>query len=399
MWDSAGACYRKKGTTAALQGDYDVVLPGGEKVLCHTVWDAFRAKVNEYPADRVTEITGVPAEDVRAAARFFAKSKPAAIHWGLPIDSTPGITPTAMAITDLWCLTGNLEKPGGNIVARHAFEAVAYALPGAEGAIKLASPEMDEKRIGADKYGPFKQFIWRAQTDTVLEQIMSEEPYPIKGLWMQTGNLIAGIGFEPKKWRDAFKKLDFIAAVDLFMTPTTQYADVVLPAASFLEKESIRSWWIPLQTINKAITVDGCRPDVEINFELARRFDPNLKWDSVHELFDDILKPSGMTFEELQEKGWAFPPEGHPSAPYHRHEKGLLRHDGKPGFQTSSGKVELYSVLREGWGLDPIPQYEEPPFTAVSRPDLAKEYPSDPFDREKVGVVLQRRTSPDPLAT
>ena len=375
VWDSAGARYRHDGTAAALWGDFQVVLRDGARVLCHTVWDAFRGEVNDYPVSRVAEITGVPEEDIRAAARFFAKSKPASIHWGLPIDSTPGITPTAMAITDLWCLTGNLEIPGGNIVARHAFEAVAYALPGAAGAIKLASPEMDEKRIGADKYGPFKQFIWRAQTDTVLEQILSDEPYPIKGLWMQTGNLIAGIGFEPKKWRAAFEKLDFIAAVDLFMTPTTQYADIVLPAATFLEKESIRSWWIPLQTINKAISVEGCKPDIEINFELARRFDPNLRWNTIHELFDDILDPSGMTFEELQQKGWAFPPDGHPSAPYHRHERGLLRHDGKPGFQTSSGKVELYSVLREGWGLEPIAHYEEPPFTPVSRPDLAEEYP------------------------
>ena len=98
------------------------------------------------------------------------------------------------------------------------------------------------------------------------------------------------------------------------MTPTTQYADVVLPAASFLEKESVRSWWIPLQTINKAISVEGCRPDVEINFELARRFDPNLKWETVHELFDDILKPSGMTFEELQRKAGRSPPRAIRSA-------------------------------------------------------------------------------------
>ena len=405
VWDSAGACYRRESTKAVLQGDYQVTLHDGNELACHTVWDAFCGLINDYPASRVAEITGVPEDDIRAAARFFAKSKPASIHWGLPIDSTPGITPTAMAITDLWCLTGNLDKPGGNIIARHAFEAVAYALPGAEGVIKLATPEMDEKRIGADKYGPFKQFIWRAQTDLVLEQILSGEPYPIKGLWMQTGNLIAGIGFEPKKWREAFKKLDFIAAVDLFMTPTTQYADVVLPAASFLEKESVRSWWIPLQTINKAITVDGCRPDVEINFELARRFDPNLKWDTVHELFDDILKPSGMTFEELQEKGWAFPPDGHPSAPYHRHERGLLRHDGNPGFQTSSGKVELYSVLREGWGLEPMAHYEEPPFTPVSRPDLAKQYPlilatgrrsAVFFNAEHRNIPWLRELDPDP---
>jgi anaerobic selenocysteine-containing dehydrogenase len=375
VWESHRAAYRSEKTRAALQGTVSILLADGKSIPCRTVWDSLREQINQHPLERVSAITWVPQKEIRAAARFFAESRPASIQWGLPIDSTPGITPTAQAITALWCLTGNLEVPGGNVIARNAFECVSYALPGAEGVIKLASREEDRKRISIDKYGPFRKFIWRAQTDTVLDQIFSEKPYPIKAIWMQTGNLIAGIGFEPKKWAEALKKLDFVVAVDLFKTPTTQYADIVLPAATFLEKDSVRSWWVPLQTINKAITVDGCKPDVEINFELARRFDPNLRWKSVEELFDSILENSGMSFKELREQVWALPPEGNPSAPYHRHEKGLLRKDGRPGFETTSGKVELYSILREEWGLDPLPHYEEPPFTPVSRPDLAREYP------------------------
>lgn len=407
VWESGKAAYRSGNPKPSLSGKHLLELADGTKVECSTAWDALCAEVEQYPLDRVAEITWVPKKEIQAAARFFAQSKPAAIHWGLPIDSTPGITPTAQAITALWCITGNLEVPGGNVIARNAFECVSYALPGAEGIIKLSSKEADQKRISVDKYGPFQKFIWRAQTDTVLDQIFSGKPYPIKALWMQTGNIIAGIGFEPKKWREAFKKLDFIAAVDLFMTPTTQYADVVLPAATFLEKDGVRSWWVPLQTINKAISVDGCKPDVEINFELAKRFDPNLQWKSVEELFDSILKNSGMSFKELQEKNWAIPPEGSSSAPYHRHEKGLLRKDGQPGFATTSGKVELYSILREEWGLEPLPHYEEPPFTPVSRPDLAKEYPLILstgrrsfafFNAEHRNIPWLREIDPDPIA-
>ena len=192
---------------------------------------------------------------------------------------------------------------------------------------------------------------------------------------MQTCNPLAGIGLDPKLWQKALEKLDFIVGVDLFMTPSLRYADIILPASTFLEKDGVRSWWVPLQTINKAVTVGECRPDVEINFELAQRFDPDFKWEHVHDLFDEILKPSGMSFEELAEKGWALPPENHPSRPYYRHRKGLLRADGKPGFTTPSGKFELYSTLREEWDLKPIPYYREPPFTPVSRPDLFKQYP------------------------
>jgi predicted molibdopterin-dependent oxidoreductase YjgC len=109
---------------------------------------------------------------------------------------------------------------------------------------------------------------------------------------------------------------------------------------------------VPLAAINKVLEVDDCKPDIEINFELAKRFNPNFRWKTIHELFDEIIKPSGMTFKELQQKGWALPPEGTPSSPYFRYQNGLLRPDRLPGFKTPSGKVELYSILRENWDLD-----------------------------------------------
>ncbi len=406
VWDSGEVAFRSADVKPALEGAYEIGLSDGSKVPVKTVWTVFCEEVNNYPVERVSEITWVPQKAIIDTARFYATSKPASIHWGVPIDMTPAITPTAHAIANLWCITGNLDVPGGNVISRYAFDAVAYALPGAKGIIKLASKEADKKRIGADRYGPLNKFIWRAQTDLVLDQIFTGDPYPIKGMWIQTCNPVAGIGLDPKRWVEALKKLDFVAAVDLFMTPTTQLADVVLPAASFLEKDSIRTWWIPLQSINKAISVGECRSDIEINFELAKRFDPNFRWNTIHELFDEIIKPSGMTFKELQKKGWAFPPQGHPSAPYHRFEKGLLRPDGKPGFQTPSGKIELYSSLREAWGLEPIAHYEEPPFTPVSRPELMKKYPlilstgrRSPayFHAEHRNIPWLRVIDPDPM--
>ncbi|MFH1123314.1 MAG: molybdopterin-dependent oxidoreductase [Pseudomonadota bacterium] len=406
VWDGARVAYKTEGADPAITGPFELSLADGSRLACRTVWDAFRAEVDQYPLDKVEEITGVPAKDIAKAARFYARSKPASIHWGVPIDMTPGITPLCHAIASLWALTGNLDVPGGNVITRFAFDAVAYALPGTEGVIRLKTKEQDKCRIGVDRYGPYRTFHWRAQPDLALDQIFSEKPYPIKGMWIQTAGILNGIGLDPKRWREALKKLDFIVAVDLFMTPTTQYADIVLPAATFLEKDGVRSWWVPLQTINKVLKVEDCRPDVEINFELAKRFDPDFKYETIHELFDAILEPSGMTFRELQEKGWAFPPEGHPSAPYHRYQKGLLRPDKKPGFKTPTGRFELYSTLREDWGLDPLPHHEEPPFTPVSRPDLAEKYPlilstgrRSPafFHSEHRMIPWLRQLDPDPV--
>ena len=406
VWESDKAQYREPDANPALDGDHHVLLADGNSVKARTAWALFRAKVDEYPINKVSEITWVPQKDIIDAARLYAKSKPAAIHWGVPIDMTPGITPTVQAISALWCLTGNLDTPGGNVISRYAFDAVAYALPGAKGAIKLESKDADKTRIGVDRYGPLSKFIWRAQPDLTIDQIFTEKPYPIKGMWLQACNPVAGIGLDPKRWVEALKKLDFVVAVDLFHTPTTQLADVVLPASTFLEKDGVRSWWVPLQSINKAMTVPECKPDIEINFELARRFNPNLKWKTIHELFDEILEKSGMTFAELQQQGWAFPPEGHSSHPYHRFESGKLRPDGKPGFQTPSGLIELFSSLREGWSLDPLPHYEEPPFTPVTLPDKLKEYPlilstgrRSPvyFHSEHRNIPWLRSVDPDPL--
>jgi anaerobic selenocysteine-containing dehydrogenase len=405
VWISKEVKYNTADVRPALEGEFQIRLADGKEITATTVWSEFVRNAAEYPVDKVAQITWLKEEDIIEAARLYARSKPATIQWGLAIDSTPAVTPTATAIANLWCITGNLDTPGGNVIARYAFNAVAYALPGANGVIKLDSKAVDEKRIGY-QYGPFNQFVWRSQTDMTLDAIRTGKPYPVKGMWLQCCNLIGGTGYDTKKWIDALKRLDFIVTVDLFMTPTAQMSDVVLPAATFLEKDSIRSWWVPLQSINKVMTTDDCKSDVEINFELATRFDKNFRWKTIQELFDDILKPSGMTYKQLQEKGWVIPPDGDPSAPYHRFRRKLLRPDKKPGFNTSSGKVELYSTLREKWSLEPMPQYEEPPFTPVSRPDLAKDYPlilstgrRSPvyFLSEHRNIPWLREIDPDPV--
>lgn len=414
VWDEAAKATAVWNTTEmafadsvkpALSGRFKVTLADGKKVWCRTAWDALLKEVEKYPLDEVEKITWVKADDIRKAARLYANSKPASIQWGEAIDMSPNVTPTAHALLILWNITGNNDVPGGNVIARYAYDVVAYALPGAKGVIKLKDQELDEPRIGADRYGVFKNFYWRAQTDVTLEQIFTEKPYPIKSLWIQAANPLGALGMDLKQWREALKKVDFVVHTDLFMTATSQLADIVLPAATFLEKDSVRSWWVPLQTMKKIVTVDECKPDPEINFELAKRFDPDFQYKDLNEILDAIVEPSGMTFKQLQDQVYSYPPEGHPSHPYRRYEKGLLRKDKKQGFQTPSGKVELYSVHRENWGMEALPLHEEPPFSPIRRPDLFKEYPlllntgrRSPafFNSEHRQIPWLRALDPDP---
>lgn len=343
-------------------------------------FEELKERVKAYDPKKVSEITWVPQNLIRDAARLYASQKPAAIQWGVPIDMCPQGTSVAQAISQLWTITGNVDIPGGNVIARPAFGVTTYPYT-TEELVGLYGQELvdklNQKRIGCDTYPMVKQFRGWAQPDMAIDQINSGVPYPIKGAWIQTANILGGQAARAKFHYEALKKLEFVAVVDLFHNPTTMaLADIVLPAATFAEKDSFRSWWAPLGVMHKTIQVGECKSDWEINFELARRLSPRkLKWNNVKELFNERLEVANTTFDELVEQGSFKMPEDGPFKPYRRHERGLLRRDGKPGFETKSGKIELYSSVYESWGLDPLPYFDEPPQSPVRTPELFEKYP------------------------
>jgi anaerobic selenocysteine-containing dehydrogenase len=389
-WTTSRAAHHlqlRPGTDGALAlGILNVIISEGiyDKEFV-TKWvqgfDELKARVQQFPVEKVAAITEVPAADIIAAARLFANAKQAAIHWGVPIDMCPDGTAVAHAIICLWSITGNIDIPGGQVIARPSYGVSSYPYSSEE-LVQLYGADMvkrlSEKRIGADVYPMVKNFRGWAQPDMAIDQIDSGKPYPIKAAWIQTANIVGGQAARAGFHLQALQKLDFVVVVDLFHNPTTMaLADIILPAATFPEKDSIRAWWAPLAVIKKRVQVGECKSDWEINFELAKRFNPNgmKQWNTLEDLFNDRLKTSGMTVKQLlDEGGWKMPPEG-PSKPYRRHERGLLRPDKKPGFNTASGKVEVYSETYKSWGLDPLPFYTEPPQSSVSTPELFKKYP------------------------
>jgi len=374
-------------------------------------FDELKKRVQDYPPDKVAEITWIPKEDIINAARLFATSKPAAIQWGEPIDAAPQATVAAQAINHLWAITGNIDVPGGMVIGRPSHGVTTYPFSTRE-LLELYGEEvvkkLNEKRIGASRYPMIKGFRGWAQPDVAIEQMETGEPYPIKAAWIQTSNILGGQAADPRRHYNAMKKLDFVVCVDLFQNPTSMaLADIFLPAATFPEKESFRSWWSPLSVIVKAVEVGECKSDWEINLEMARRLSTTpLPYKTVKELIDARLKMGGTSYDELARKGsWEMPPEG-PSKPYLRWERGLLRKDGKPGFNTKTGKVELWSKWYEEWGLDPLPYYEEPSESPVSTPELWKEYPlilasgrRSPvyFHSEHRMIPWLREIEPDPV--
>jgi len=201
-----------------------------------------------------------------------------------------------------------------------------------------------------------------------FEMLYTGKPYKIRVL-TSVNDPVMGHQ-DSKKVIAALKNVDFFVDIDFFITPTARVADIVLPAATYLEREKV---WGGLfyhnffSVAEKAVEpIEECRDEVEVFIELAKRL--NLKtpipMGSVKEINDWILRPTGKTFDELRGKGAVF-------VPYEpkKYEKEGYR------FTTETGKIELYSKHYEKYGYDPLPYYEEPPQSPYSTPELFEQYP------------------------
>ena len=327
----------------------------------------------EYDLDKVQEITWIPKDKIVKAARMFAKAKPASIQWGLAIDTQVAGVSVANSICALVAITGNLDVPGGQHIIRPAFDVKRLAHVASDWGWEDMPEEMKQKRLGVLDYPLFKYGLAAtARGDSVLETIETGRPYPVQMYWMQSTNTIACCSGESSRVYKALKKVPFNVVVDPVLTPSAvAFADIVLPAAMNVERDSLRNWWTPLRSISKVTQYEECKTDEEIALELGKRLNPEKwPWNNVEEMIDWALKPANITFKELESKVEIWP-EVH----YKKYEKAMLRDDGEVGFATDTGMVNLYQDMFEEWGLDPLPFHQEPPYSPVSTPELMKEYP------------------------
>ena len=365
----------RPGTDAALaMGMLNVMIEEGiydkDFVDCWCYgFDELAERVSAFTPEKVESITWVPADKIRAAARAFAAADGAIVQWGVAVDMTKETLPAGQAISALFEITGNVDVPGGMI----APPSILYYAAG-WGRELIPEEIRQQKKIGNDVYPLFKAAMGPASTDETINTLETGKPYKLRAGWLQTTNPLACTGPDPKRTLAALDTLEFIVVVDLFMTPTAMaLADVLLPACTFPERDGIRvgDGVQRGESINKVTTIGECKSDMEINLEIGKRFNADAwPWDTVEDMFTFILKDTGMTFPELQENAPAYLP-----FTYKKHEKGLFRADGKPGFETGTGRIELWSTLCSMVGLDPLPYFEEPVPGPVSTPDAYETYP------------------------
>ena len=323
-------------------------------------WNAFVRRVNQYPLKKVEEITWVPKEKIQEAARLFATTKPAAIQWGVAIEQQVNCADNNRALLALMGITGNIDVQGGQML----FSSPKIRNVGQFGAHKMLSKEQAEKRLGGDRFrlaGNFAIINPKCVWDAILE----EEPYPVKMLFFISSNPVLTRGNAREVYR-ALQAVEFMAVADFFMTPTAELADIVLPAATWLEMDYIGDFWKRHGYIlprRKVVQIGECRSDHEMLNDLAHRVGQGEHWwDTFEGGLDHILEPMGITWKDFEKMD------------YIRGDVNYRKYREK-GFSTPTGKFELYSTLLEKWGYDPLPQFREPPEGPNSNPKIYKKYP------------------------
>ena len=321
-------------------------------------WEAFVERVKDYPLYKVEQITGVDEELIREAARMYAVTKPAGIHWGVPTEQTINCTDFTRTAIGLMAVTGNLDAPGGNVF---------YVPPKVRKVSEFSrhdalTPMQREKRLGGDQYKLAARMAL-ITPKAAWDAMLTGKPYPLKaGIFVGTNPVITEAN--AKDIYAALKKLDFLAVADFFLTPTAELADIFLPAGTWLEQNHMAENWKfhgYVLARQKVVEIGECWQDHKIFQELGKRMGQEW-WDTVEDALDYLLEPTGLTWEQFKKKGYL---KG--DMVYYKYLKG--------GFSTPTRKVELYSTVLEDWGRDPLPKYTEIPESPVSRPDLHKEYP------------------------
>jgi formate dehydrogenase alpha subunit len=373
---------------------------------------AVEALVAGFSPDKTATISGIPAEQLRRAARLYAGAKSAAIVYSMGITQHTTGTDNVMSLANLAMLTGNLGKESAgvnplrgqnNVQGSCDMGALPNVFPGYQAVTDAPARDKFEK-------------AWNAKLDdkvgqTVVEIMHQAAAGKIKGLYIMGENPMVSdpdIGHV----RQALEKLDFLVVQDIFLTETAQLADVVLPVASFAEKQGTftnterRVLWV-----EKAVPAPGeSRIDWEVICDVSRRMGFPLAFQSLEDIVNEVnrLVPqyAGITYRRLlagDKLQWPCPNPEHPGTKFLHRDKftrGLGKFfaidyippaewpDAQYPFLLSTGRLLYHyhtgSMSRRTAAL---PQYVPGPFMEMHAADMKR---LGIADREQVRVTSRR---------
>ncbi|TAK31111.1 MAG: DUF664 domain-containing protein [Chloroflexota bacterium] len=379
--------------------------------------------VEQYPPERVSNITGVSVEMIEEVARMYGTLRPARLVPGIAlVQAGQGASRSAiLARAILVALSGNVDVTGGDPLAMKFDDGQIAWLDNIHWDELVHHPLRTRNTLGGDEfpiigteaYKLFREaqgrlhprghyaaeYMLFANQNAIYRAVVTEQPYPVKAILVQNGEPLLSMG-GAKAAYEAFRSpnLDLLVTMDLFMTPTAQLSDYVLPAAHYLERPDISVHW---GLTHLFVCGEQCveplyerRNDYELWKGLGQRLGQSDYWpDTLEKMLDRMLKPSGRTFAE-----WT---QG--ERRYHAPRLASKKHE-QQGFATFSGKAELVPSMFAKVGINPLPVYEGPPYCKPDVDDLSK-YPYQMIAGSRIRYFMGsnlhqvdslRRLYPDP---
>jgi len=320
---------QKPGTDIAwINGLMNVIISEGlhnEAFIAERTenFEAVKEAVKKYTSEYVEKITGIPAEDLRKAARLYAKSEASAIVYAMGITQHITGTDNVKSLANLAMLTGQIGRPGTGVNPLRGQNNVQGAcdmgcLPGNLPAYKKVAEAAERK--------PFEDAWGTALPDKAGLTI----PKIIEGAAKGTIKALVVMGENPMMSdpdidhvEKALGKLDLLVVQDIFPNETAQFAHVVLPSSAWAEKEgTFTNTERRVQRVRKAVGAPGeARDDWQIITMLAHKLGSDWGYGSAREIADEICRvtPSyaGITYERLEKEGiqWPCPNAQHPGTP------------------------------------------------------------------------------------
>ena len=357
----------------ALVGAVEVPTADGT-VTCRPAFDLLAEQCRTVAPAVAEAVTGVPAAEIERAAHLLWAHRPVAFYTWSGLEQHSGTTQIIRAINVLYALTGCFDAPGGNVL----FTPVPTNLIAG---VELLDPAQAAKAIGVDErpLGPAR--FGFVTGEDFYSAALEHRPYRPRALVSFGANLLMAHG-DSARGREALQTLDFHVHLDLFMSPTAEQADIVLPVTSAFEAEGLKVGFEISQEAQSLVQlraplvppVGEARSDIEVIFDLATRLGLGEHFFSgnIDAAWEHQLAPSGITLQQLRADpaGVRLPLET-------RHRKYAATGDeGVPaGFATPTGRIELYVEGFLEVGQPPVPTYTEPALSPRSRPDLADDFP------------------------
>jgi len=376
---------QKPGTDIAwINGMMNVIITEGladEKFIAERTenFDALKETVSKYTPEYVEKISGIPAEDLKTAARLYAGAGAAAIVYAMGITQHITGTDNVKSCANLAMLTGNIGRPGTGVNPLRGQNNVQGAcdmacLPGNLPAYKKVGEAADRK--------PFED-AWGV---TLPEKPGLTIPKILEGAGKGTVKALYVMGENPMMSdpdithvAKALKNLDLLVVQDIFLNETTEFADVVLPTASWAEKDgTYTNTERRVQLIRTAVDAPGrSKPDWEVITMLANKLGAGWKYETAWDILTEINKVTasygGITYDRLKKNSlqWPCPNTEHPGTPI-LHTAAFTRGKG------------LFSVC-EHIPADELPDDEYPFLMTTGR--ILYQYHTATMSRRSKGLV------------